>query len=254
MKRNINLFVFITVAIIGTAIIYECGVIKPSYIAESENLLDSLRTDRLVLTSEVENLQDYLKAHSNTFSSESEQQRILAKIYAVEKEILTKAKNIDDIKIVMDKILINSPNLRKFPVLFPIRPGEARISSTFGKRVAPKKGASSNHMGIDYASPKGTPVYAPADGVVSIATKGVKGYGTMVKVKHSFGFETIYGHLSNYIVSPGDSVKMGKVIAYVGNTGVSTGPHLHYEIQKNGVNVNPISFTVVMENKFDQKK
>ncbi|MGV6945885.1 M23 family metallopeptidase [Sphingobacterium kyonggiense] len=253
MKQSIRHSLTFVAAVASTCLIYELGVRKPNYVNTLVEVSDSLRTDRLKFISEIQDLNDYLKAHSNNFSSDSEKNEILAKIYSVEKDILVKARNIDDIKIVMDKILIYSPNLRKFPVLFPIRPGEARISSTFGRRVAPKKGASSNHKGIDYASPKGTPVYAPADGIVTVATKGVKGYGTMVKVKHSFGFETIYGHLSNFIVSPGDSVKIGKVIAYVGNTGVSTGPHLHYEILKNGVNLNPISFTVVMENKFAQK-
>lgn len=254
MKQYIVTLLILIAAVITTCLIYEFGVRKPNYVNTLVKVSDSLRTERLAYVSEIQDLNDYVKAHSNNFSSDSEREKILNKIYVVEKEILKKARSIEDIKIVMDKILINSPNLRKFPVLFPIRPGEARISSTFGKRVAPKNGASSNHKGIDYASPSGTPVYAPADGVVSIATKGVRGYGTMVKIKHNFGFETIYGHLSSYIVDPGDTVKMGKIIAYVGSTGVSTGPHLHYEILKNGVNLNPISFTVVMENKFSQNK
>lgn len=139
MKQSIRHSLTFVAAVASTCLIYELGVRKPNYVNTLVEVSDSLRTDRLKFISEIQDLNDYLKAHSNNFSSDSEKNEILAKIYSVEKDILVKARNIDDIKIVMDKILIYSPNLRKFPVLFPIRPGEARISSTFGRRVAQKR-------------------------------------------------------------------------------------------------------------------
>lgn len=242
----------VVITILITVISYEYKLIQPTYVNDLNKVTDSLRLERLSLISENKELNEVLNPIPTSNAKGNEKKDVLEKIYLLEEEILTKARSINDIELVMDKILINSPNLRNFPVLFPIKPGESKISSTFGTRVAPKKNASTNHKGIDYASPKGTPVYAPADGVVILTAKNVKGYGTMIKMKHKFGFETIYGHLSNYIVNTGDTIKMGKVIGYVGNTGVSTGPHLHYEIIKNGININPIAFTFVMEKKMKQ--
>lgn len=116
-----------------------------------------------------------------------------------------------------------------------------RISSSFGRRNAPTKGASTNHQGIDWAVAKGTAVYASSGGTVTKAGWG-SGYGYVVYIKHPDGKETRYAHLSKVLVSAGQTVQQGQKIALSGNTGRSTGPHLHFEIRINGTAVNPLKY------------
>ena len=113
-----------------------------------------------------------------------------------------------------------------------------RVSSPFGRRSAPKKGASTYHKGIDWATPTGTAVVASSGGTVARAGWG-SGYGYVVYINHPDGKQTRYGHLSKVLVSAGQTVAQGQKIALSGNTGVSTGPHLHFEILDHGVAVNP---------------
>lgn len=123
-----------------------------------------------------------------------------------------------------------------------IRPiSGGRLSSGFGGRKAPKKGASTYHKGLDYATPVGTAVVASCGGVVTKAGWG-SGYGYVVYIQHPDGRETRYGHLSKVLCSPGQSVSQGTKIALSGNTGNSTGPHLHFEIRINGTAVNPVEY------------
>ena len=116
-----------------------------------------------------------------------------------------------------------------------------RLSSTFGKRSAPKKGASTYHKGVDWATPTGTAVVASSGGVVAKAGWG-SGYGYVVYINHPDGRQTRYGHLSKVLVSAGQTVSQGQKIALSGNTGISTGPHLHFEILINGSQVNPLKY------------
>lgn len=116
-----------------------------------------------------------------------------------------------------------------------------RLTSGFGKRTSPTKGASSYHKGVDWATPVGTAVVASSSGVVTRAGWG-SGYGYCVYIRHSDGRETRYGHLSKVLVSVGQSVSQGQKIALSGNTGVSTGPHLHFEILIGGSQVNPLNY------------
>ncbi len=123
--------------------------------------------------------------------------------------------------------------------LKPISGG--RMSSGFGKRKAPKRGASTYHKGIDWATPVGTAVCASSGGTVVRAGWG-SGYGYVVMIEHPDGKQTRYGHLSKILVKTGQAVKQGQKIALSGNTGVSTGPHIHFEILVNGVQVNPLKY------------
>jgi murein DD-endopeptidase MepM/ murein hydrolase activator NlpD len=116
-----------------------------------------------------------------------------------------------------------------------------RLTSGFGRRNRPTKGASTYHKGVDWATPVGTSVAASSSGTVTRAGWG-SGYGYCVYIKHSDGKETRYGHLSKVLVSVGQSVNQGQRIALSGNTGVSTGPHLHFEILVNGSQVNPLDY------------
>lgn len=124
----------------------------------------------------------------------------------------------------------------------PLR-GNYRVTSEWGIRLNPVLHRRHLHTGMDFGLPVGTPIYAPADGVAHFVSNSYNGgYGTMVKLEHSFGFSTFYAHLSKIVVKKGDFVRRGQVIAYSGNSGRSTGPHLHYEIRYLGQVLDPRPF------------
>ena len=122
----------------------------------------------------------------------------------------------------------------------------AQLTSGFGMRNHPVLGGRRQHAGIDLAAPTGTPVYATADGVVSRAD-WYSSYGLYISVEHGASMQTRYAHLSRLAVAAGDNVKKGDLIGYVGSTGRSTGPHLHYEVRVDGLAVNPIPYMVESE-------
>ncbi len=121
------------------------------------------------------------------------------------------------------------------PTLWPI---EGRVTSSFGEREDPFNGEGAFHQGIDISAPVGTPIHAPASGTVTMAAFG-NGYGREVTIDHGHGVRTLYGHLSGFGVVPGQQVSRGDVIGYVGDSGRSTGAHLHYEVRLNDQPVNP---------------
>lgn len=112
-------------------------------------------------------------------------------------------------------------------------------SSSYGPRIHPITGRSSFHTGIDLPSGLGTPVIAPAGGIVLKTAHGDSIYGNQVVLDHGKRYESMYGHMSDFIVNPGEKVHRGQVIGYVGSTGLSTGPHLHFETWRNYQPVNP---------------
>jgi len=124
------------------------------------------------------------------------------------------------------------------PSIWPVR---GWLTSGFGNRISPFTGSVMMHNGIDVASRRDMPVMAPAGAVVSYEGFD-SGLGKMVKLDHGYGMQTVYGHLSKVNVRIGQKVKRGDVIAFVGNTGLSTGPHLHYEVHVNNVPVNPLRY------------
>ncbi len=128
--------------------------------------------------------------------------------------------------------------LASTPSVWPVR---GWLTSSFGGRSSPFTGGREYHSGLDIATRSGTPIVAPADGVVTfIGREG--GYGITLEMDHGYGIKTRYGHLSQTVVRPGARVKRGEVVARVGSTGRSTGPHLHYEVAVNGVRVNPLRY------------
>lgn len=130
--------------------------------------------------------------------------------------------------------------LQSIPAIRPL-PNCYEISSGFGYRFHPILKVLRPHTGIDLSASKGTPVYATADGVVSRETPG-GGYGNVIVINHGYSYKTLYAHLSKKAVKPGEKVTRGQVIGYVGNTGLSLGAHLHYEVIKDGTRVNPVHF------------
>lgn len=131
------------------------------------------------------------------------------------------------------------PTVVSIPSIMPVR--NSRMSSGYGMRRHPVRGGRRMHKGIDLAAPTGTPVYATANGIVTLARSG-RGYGLYIKIDHGSDLETRYAHLSRIAVAVGEPVKKGEVIGYVGSTGWSTGPHLHYEVRVDGVAVNPLPY------------
>ncbi|RDU59809.1 M23 family metallopeptidase [Helicobacter marmotae] len=127
----------------------------------------------------------------------------------------------------------------------------SRISAPYGYRVHPLFFTRHLHTGVDFATPLNTPVYATADGVVNAAGFSTGGYGYLVKIDHSLGFMTYYAHLNKIVVQKGMFVKRGQLIAYSGNTGQSTGPHLHYEIRFLGKVIDPKNFMEWKMSNFD---
>ena len=116
-----------------------------------------------------------------------------------------------------------------------------KFSSGYGYRDAPTRGASRNHKGLDIPGPVGTPIYATADGTIGRA-EWVGGYGKFVEINHGNAVQTRYGHLSAMNVSPGQRIRKGDILGYMGSTGRSTGSHLHYEVRIAGEAINPIAF------------
>jgi murein DD-endopeptidase MepM/ murein hydrolase activator NlpD len=140
-----------------------------------------------------------------------------------------------DLQALLTKIQSHSSLLAALPLG---KPTQGWVASIYGFRISPFTGENSSHQGIDIAAPSGTPVYAPADGVVVYS--GTKsGYGNFLMIAHGYGVVTRYGHNSTLLVKVGQRVSRGDQIAAVGDTGRSTGPHLHYEIWVNGRVVNP---------------
>lgn len=129
------------------------------------------------------------------------------------------------------------------PVSVPSRNplNTGRISSGYGMRVHPILRRRKRHSGVDLAAPTGTPVYATADGAVSRADRS-RSYGLVIYLDHGAELQTRYAHLSKLLVADGQTVRKGDIIGYVGSTGRSTGPHLHYEVRVDGVAVNPIPY------------
>ena len=128
------------------------------------------------------------------------------------------------------------------PAIWPIdRTKLKNVSSLYGMRKHPRYGYWKMHEGVDLSAPKGTPVYATGNAVVT-RSSWQPGYGQLIELNHGFGYKTRYGHLSKRYVSPGDSVTRGQVKGEVGNTGVSSGSHLHYEVRFRDKTINPIHY------------
>uniref|UniRef100_UPI0035CAB6C7 M23 family metallopeptidase n=1 Tax=uncultured Sphingomonas sp. TaxID=158754 RepID=UPI0035CAB6C7 len=126
--------------------------------------------------------------------------------------------------------------------MFTMPVSMARITSSFGMRFHPLLGFTRMHKGIDIGTPWGTPIHAPADGTITYAGRS-GGYGNFIKMSHGGGIETHYGHLSRFATRAGQHVARGEIIGYSGNSGLSTGPHLHWEVLRSGVAVNPRGFS-----------
>ncbi|MBT2159661.1 M23 family metallopeptidase [Zobellia barbeyronii] len=158
----------------------------------------------------------------------------------IKKQMSIQSKSLDEItKLAEEK----EKFLMAIPAIQPVtNESLKRMASGFGWRSDPFTKARKLHRGMDFSAPKGTPVYAPGDGKVTRADNGSSGYGKHIRIDHGYGYKTLYGHLSEYNVKKGQRVKRGDLIGFVGNTGRSEAPHLHYEVWKDEDRINPINF------------
>ncbi len=161
------------------------------------------------------------------------------KLYEKVKQITNVAKSKQEILVSLrDQVIQRNAIRAATPSIWP---AEGDVTSRYGGRNSPGGIGSTAHQGVDIAGVYGSPIRATADGTVEMAT-WYYGYGLYISIDHGYGIKTVYGHNSSLIVSAGQFVKKGQIIAYMGNTGVSTGTHVHYEVIKNGVSVNPANF------------
>jgi len=162
------------------------------------------------------------------------------RIDVLRKELAIQSKSLDDIlKMAKAKDKL----LAAIPAIQPVRNENLKsMVSGFGYRTDPFTKARKMHEGMDFTAKTGTPIYATGDGVVERADNTASGFGNHIVIRHGFGYETLYAHLSRYKCRSGQRIKRGDIIGYVGSTGRSEGPHLHYEVHKNGKVVNPLNF------------
>jgi murein DD-endopeptidase MepM/ murein hydrolase activator NlpD len=158
----------------------------------------------------------------------------------IQKQMVIQSRSLDEItKLAAEKEKL----LAAIPAIQPIRNQDmTRMASGYGWRSDPFTKARKMHWGMDFTAPRGTPVFASGDGVVSRADNNASGYGKHIRIEHGYGYMSLYGHLSKYNVKPGQHVKRGDLIGFVGSTGRSEAPHLHYEVWKDGEKINPINF------------
>lgn len=158
----------------------------------------------------------------------------------ISKELVIQSKSLDEIyKLAQSQEKL----LAAIPAIQPVKNEQlTRMASGFGYRNDPFTKIRKFHAGMDFSAKTGTPVYATGDGVVERADNVMSGFGNLIILKHGFGYSTYYAHLSKYNVKKGQKVKRGDVIGYIGSTGRSEAPHLHYEVHINGEPVNPINF------------
>jgi hypothetical protein len=159
--------------------------------------------------------------------------KIMKKIYVQSlsyDEIIDMAKNKEEM-------------LAAIPAIQPISNKDLkRTASGWGYRIHPIYKIRKFHYGMDFTAPTRTDIYATGDGVIEQAEHSMRGYGNKIVINHGFGYKTLYGHMDEFNVKPGQKVKRGDVIGFVGNTGLSTAPHLHYEVILNGEKVNPVNY------------
>lgn len=157
----------------------------------------------------------------------------------IAKRMVVQSRSLDDVSAM---VLRKQDMLASIPSVEPIPSDEARVSSGFGSRMHPIYKIMRPHQGLDFTSPTGTAIHATGDGTVEFAGYNTSGFGIHVILNHGYGYQTLYGHMSVVKVRTGQKVKRGDIIGEVGSTGLSTGPHLHYEVHKDGVPVDPVNF------------
>jgi murein DD-endopeptidase MepM/ murein hydrolase activator NlpD len=162
------------------------------------------------------------------------------KLDQITARMYVQTKSFDEVyEMAKNKSLL----IASIPAIQPVNNQDLRrLSSYFGYRTDPYYKVPKFHEGVDFSAPPGTEIYATGDGVVMASDRSKSGYGNQIVIDHGFGYKTMYAHLQAFKVRAGERVKRGQVIGTIGSTGKSTSPHLHYEVWKNNVPVNPINY------------
>ncbi len=159
------------------------------------------------------------------------------KLDKISKQLYIQSKSFDE---VIEMATKKSDMLASIPAIQPVTNKELkRLSSGYGRRIDPYYKKPKFHYGVDFSAPKGTAIYATGNGTVKKTKKSRRGFGNHIVIDHGYGYESLYAHMQKYTVRRGEKVKRGDLIGYVGNSGKSTAPHLHYEVHKDGRKVNP---------------
>jgi murein DD-endopeptidase MepM/ murein hydrolase activator NlpD len=165
---------------------------------------------------------------------------VLKKVDNLKKQMYIQTNSYDEL---FDLASRKEELLAAIPSIQPINNKELnRLASGYGMRTHPILKVRKFHPGVDFSAPQGTHVYATGDGIVKEVKTLFGGYGKYIEIDHGFGFVTLYAHLSGFEVRKGQRIKRGELIGYVGNTGQSTAPHLHYEVRKDNKLVNPVNY------------
>lgn len=158
----------------------------------------------------------------------------------IRKKLYVQSRSFDE---VLNLTKGKEEMIASIPAIQPVANKDLkRMASGFGYRIHPIYKTRKFHYGMDFTAPRNTPIYATGNAVVSQTRRSGRGYGNSIKLDHGYGYETFYAHMQSFNVKKGDKVKRGDVIGFVGNTGTSTAPHLHYEVYKNGAKVNPVNY------------
>ena len=165
---------------------------------------------------------------------------ITKRVDKLSKQLYVQSKSFDEVwTLVKNKETM----MASIPAIQPVANKDlTRVASGFGWRIHPIYKTEKLHTGMDFTAPIGTEIYATGNGVVSKVESNGRGYGNNVIIDHGYGYETLYGHMSKIVAKQGQKIKRGDLVGYVGNTGTSSGPHLHYEVRKNTTPVNPVNF------------
>jgi murein DD-endopeptidase MepM/ murein hydrolase activator NlpD len=201
-------------------------------IFEAEPIPASVRMAGMGGVNKYKDLQGY-KSSKLVMETAKKLDKITKQIYVQTKsydEVIEMAKNKEEMVACVPAIMpISNKDLR-------------RTASGWGWRIHPIYKIRKFHYGMDFTASTGTEIYATGDGVIDLVDNSLRGYGKRIIIDHGFGYKTLYGHLSEFNVRKGQKVKRGDVIGFVGSTGTSTAPHLHYEVLKNNEKVNPVHY------------
>ncbi|WP_407332286.1 peptidoglycan DD-metalloendopeptidase family protein [Enterovibrio sp. 27052020O] len=216
--------------------------------------LESLKQKRQQLEQQISNKEEEyaqtIEEKDSELSYLTQRVSSVEEVLGLEKEDGSEVPLTERLDVAVINSAVRATMLRLIPSGQPIE--SYRRSSGYGSRTHPVTGNKKFHLGLDLTADIGTPVYAPADGVVEYKRPSRKtGYGNLLKIDHAFGFMTLYAHLDKFNVNTGEFVKKGDLIGWSGNTGLSTGPHLHYEVRFLGRALNPKRFIAWTPDNFE---
>ncbi len=201
-------------------------------IFEAEPISSSLREGGIGGVNRYKELEDFDNDHIVVETAK--------RLDKIRKKVYVQSKSFDDLIVLAKR---KEEMLTSFPAIMPISNKDlTRTASGFGLRIHPYYKISKFHYGMDFTAPMGTDVYATADGVIESVTIEKRGYGNHIVIDHGFGYKTLYAHLDRSNVRRGQKVKRGDIIGFVGNTGLSLAPHLHYEVHLNDNPVDPSNY------------